>query len=114
MTIGTILNLKFNGTFVGQDRLGNQYFVMRQKNNEGKNKRSVWYKTDVISSPPLWHAWLHYTCDETPKKEECILSKTSKSNQTSTENLCCSDKHISKGDNRKKATSGYLAWDPNN
>ena len=62
-TIGTMLFTKRKGVKVGEDNQGNIYY--REKDGD---KRWVIYKGEVEASriPPEWHAWLHYTIDETP------------------------------------------------
>jgi len=59
--IGTLLNTKFFGVFVGQDSFGNRYYESRDK----KQKRWVLYANEPEASkiPPEWFAWLHRICD---------------------------------------------------
>lgn len=62
--------VKFFSTKVGEDHLGNQYYIGPRKDYLGKNKRYVIYKgiEETSKIPPMWHAWLHYLVDDLPKK----------------------------------------------
>src|SRR3546814_11185624 len=62
-TVGTLLNSWRHGRQVGEDALGNRYFMSR----DGK-RRWVLYKgsNDASRVPPEWHGWLHRTLDALP------------------------------------------------
>src|SRR3546814_11009517 len=62
-TVGTLLNSWRHGRQVGEDALGNRYFMSR----DGK-RRWVLYKgsTDASRVPHGWHGWLHRTPDALP------------------------------------------------
>lgn len=68
MTIGTCLYIWFNCKKIGEDEFGNCYYIDRNKNHFGYNKRMVIYRgaPEASKVPPVWHAWLHYNGDAAP------------------------------------------------
>jgi NADH:ubiquinone oxidoreductase subunit len=55
---------------VSVDEFGNEYFVSRLKNANGKLRRLVIYNGFVEPSkvPPMWHSWLNYCSDTIPSE----------------------------------------------
>jgi NADH:ubiquinone oxidoreductase subunit len=62
-TLGTQLWTWRNGKKVGEDELGNIYYI-----NAAGTRRWVIYNGEVEGSrvSPEWHGWLHHTWNETP------------------------------------------------
>lgn len=108
------LHLWLNASQVGADQFGNKYYVLKKLNpDNGKQVRSVMYAGTIETSkvPPLWHAWLHYLCDEIPSNAE---TKGYMPNLTGTKHAYRPVGHILNGGVRGKVESDYIAWDPNN
>lgn len=61
--------IKFTSKLIGKDQYGNEYYLGKRKDFFGRLKRYVIYNgiEETSKVPPLWHAWLHYMIDETPK-----------------------------------------------
>lgn len=54
---------------IGEDDIGNSYYLGKRKDYLGRAKRYVIYANGDREStkvPPMWHAWLHYMIDELP------------------------------------------------
>lgn len=68
MSLGTWLFTLFNGKLVGKDDEGNRYYIERKRPKGRRRRRWVIYEGEREASriSPDWHAWLHYTIDETP------------------------------------------------
>jgi NADH:ubiquinone oxidoreductase subunit len=66
------LYVKLFSRKVGQDQFGNSYYLGKDKDYLGNNKRYVLYKgrDEASKVPPLWHAWLHYLSDELPPEDK--------------------------------------------
>jgi NADH:ubiquinone oxidoreductase subunit len=64
--------IKFFCHKVGSDQFGNIYYIGKDKNYLGHNKRYVFYNgmDDGTKVPPMWHAWLHYLSEEVPTGQE--------------------------------------------
>ncbi|MEN8893934.1 NADH:ubiquinone oxidoreductase subunit NDUFA12 [Planktotalea arctica] len=62
-TLNTQLFTWRKGVRVGEDDMGNIYYV-----NRDKSKRWVIYNGEIEASKisPDWHGWLHHTWDEPP------------------------------------------------
>lgn len=72
-TIGHRFTLWKNGKFVGEDDLGNKYYVqVRGVGPTGKPRRWVVYDRLAEASliPPGWHGWMHYRTDVVPTSED--------------------------------------------
>lgn len=70
----------FNSSrFVGEDELGNRYYIRR-------DKRYVVYGgcPDATKISPLWHLWLHYASDAPSELLRCSWQKLRKPNLTGT------------------------------
>lgn len=111
-TIGTALQVWRKGEKVGEDLAGNRYF--REKKG---HRRWVLYDGEAEASkvPPEWHAWLHYTVDETPLEKPLPVKAWEKAhvpNQTGTEDAWVPPGSLIRGGKRDKATGDYEAWKP--
>lgn len=75
MSLIDSLWVRFCNKQVGVDQFGNKYFIGRQKNYLGKQKRFVLYKGMAEGSkvPALWHAWLHHLSDKIPAGGESYV-----------------------------------------
>lgn len=71
MTLGTKIAMKLRYVLVGEDSIGNKYYISRFKTAQGRRRRMVYYAGDgrePTMVPPMWHRWLHYTTNELPQK----------------------------------------------
>jgi NADH:ubiquinone oxidoreductase subunit len=70
MCLTTKIYTRFYGIFIGQDALGNKYYINNNTRWFGKEKRWVIYQDEgrVANLDPLWFKWLHYLVDEPPIK----------------------------------------------
>ena len=112
-TIGTWVFTSLNGEKVGEDDQGNVYY--REK--KGK-KRWVIYNGEIEASriPPEWHAWLHYTVDETPVEQPPVVKSWEKEHQpnlTGTVDAYYPSGSLNAAGSRAKTTGDYEAWTPN-
>ncbi len=68
-TIGTRFTIWKQGKLVGEDELGNRYFLQRRGNGPlAVPRRWVVYKdlSEASKVSPAWHGWLHHTIDHVP------------------------------------------------
>ena len=75
--------------FVGQDPVGNRYYLSDESDYLGRKRRSVEYAADKDPStiPPMWHAWLHYLSDIPPSQTAIYEWQVQhQPNQTGTDN----------------------------
>ncbi|WP_138379963.1 NADH:ubiquinone oxidoreductase subunit NDUFA12 [Luteithermobacter gelatinilyticus] len=112
-TIGTMLFTKRKGVKVGEDNQGNIYY--REKDGD---KRWVIYKGEVEASriPPEWHAWLHYTIDETPVENPPRVKpweKEHEPNPTGTVKAYFPKGSLYREGRRPTSNGDYEAWTPN-
>jgi NADH:ubiquinone oxidoreductase subunit len=112
-TFGTWLNTRTNGNFVGEDDLGNRYFVAR-KMTEGRLRRWVVYNgsNDASRVPPDWHSWLHCSVDAVPDQSLPPMRKwqiPATGNLTGTTGAY---RPSGVGPKRAPATGDYKAWSP--
>ncbi len=114
MNIGTCIYIKLFGKLVDKDELGNSYYIMRQKDSFGRNKRVIKYKgkPDPTLIPPRFHAWIHYLCDKPLSSEKYSWEKPNLGNLTGTTNAYFPPGHIVNGAKRDKASADYVAWKP--
>jgi NADH:ubiquinone oxidoreductase subunit len=111
-TIGTALFSARNGTKVGSDAAGNDYF--QSKNGE---KRWVIYNgaNDASRVDPDWHGWLHHTHDGDP---ESYLPPARSWEHDATGNLTGTNAAyrpagaLEQGGKRARAIGDYEAWSP--
>ena len=62
-----------HGRRVGEDELGNVYYVQKSGVGPlGVPRRWVVYKdlAEASKIPPGWHGWLHYTLDKPPAEQK--------------------------------------------
>lgn len=118
-TWGTRLFTLRKGKLVGEDALGNRYYV--QKNGVGPlgvPARWVTYRSlsEPTQVPPEWHGWLHHT-DDVPPNQETYLprpwQKPGQMNQTGTANAYRPDGSILGDGERAASSADYRPWSPN-
>ena len=117
MTIGTRLYTFLKGRQVGNDSVGNKYFVERSPAEGRKTKRWVLYTGAAEASevPAAWHGWLHGRTDEMPTVEtekKYEWQKDHLPNQTGSANAYRPPGHVLSGGQRAKATGDYEPWKP--
>ncbi|MFN7038363.1 MAG: NADH-ubiquinone oxidoreductase subunit NDUFA12 family protein [Alphaproteobacteria bacterium] len=116
MNIGTLIYTWLTCKKVGIDQFGNCYYISKEKNTDGKFRRSVIYKgiTEASKIPPMWHAWLHYTSDDLPSETKSYpWQKEHIPNLTGTNKAYLPSGHVSQGQKQKKFTDGnYKPWQP--
>lgn len=113
-TIGTWLDTKRYGHFVGQDLQGNSYY---KSNDDVKTQRRWVIYNGVIEAsriPPEWHLWIHRITDIPPSEMNILEKSFEKPHQ---ENLTASplgyapvNSLIHK--NIKKSVPNYTPWSP--
>ena len=74
---GIALRTWFKGNHIGTDSFGNKYYEERfffGRPSDRKPKRWVVYHGLVEASkvPADWHAWLHFTSNETPEQAKPV------------------------------------------
>jgi NADH:ubiquinone oxidoreductase subunit len=117
-TIGTWLDTKINGKYVGVDDFGNRYYVARGRVKQGlRQRRWVMYngKSEPSKVPAEWHGWLHHTTDILPQAQGKIRYRWQKPhlpNLTGTKHRYLPEGHAVKGGVRAKSTADYQAWNP--
>lgn len=117
MSIGTWLFTLFNGKLVGTDDEGNRYYIERREKKGYRRRRWIVYKGAKEASRvlPEWHAWLHYTVDETPVENPPKTKPWQKEhvpNMTGTPGAYRPAGHEYKGGKRAAATGDYEPWTP--
>lgn len=116
-TIGTRLFTWLKGQHVGSDEFGNKYYLERKEPRSRRRKRWVIYNGIVEASkvPAMWHAWLHYTIDQTPDKIKMPhydWQEAHQPNLTGTKGAYVPDGHLLRGGERAATTADYQAWQP--
>lgn len=116
-TWGTRLFIRRKMKKVGEDALGNTYYVQtRGVGPLGVPRRFVTYKNGAEASkvPPEWHGWLHYTVDTPPTEEDYApksWEKPHQMNHTGTPNAYRPEGSILTAQpQRPKGTGDYKAW----
>lgn len=96
---------------VGADQFGNIYYKSKNTNYLGKNKRFVMYNGLDESSkvPPMWHAWLHYLCDDVPSIQG---EKEHEWQQKFLPNLTGTKYSYSPAIKKNKIAPNYQSWQP--
>ncbi|MEE2655618.1 MAG: NADH:ubiquinone oxidoreductase subunit NDUFA12 [Pseudomonadota bacterium] len=117
MTIGTRLYTLFKGKHVGDDFLGNRYFVDRSPREGKQAKRWVIYcgSNDASKVPADWHGWLHRRTDEIPNKSSDKVyawQQEHQPNQTGSEKAYKPPGYLLGTQERAKATGDYEPWRP--
>lgn len=117
-TWGTRLMTWRHGRFVGQDGLGNRYYMQKRGVGPlGKPRRWVIYQdmSEASLVPADWYSWLHYTVD-TPPTEESYRprpwEKPHQMNPTGTPQAYRPSGSILGAGRRPKATGDYKPWQP--
>ncbi len=117
-TWGTRVTLWRQGEFVGEDALGNRYYVQKSGVGPlGVPRRWVTYRdlAEASKVPPEWHGWLHYTVDTVPTSETYTAKpwqKPHQMNMTGTRDAYRPSGSILASGSRPKATGDYKAWKP--
>ncbi len=116
-TIGTFFDVLRRAEFIGKDEYGNRYYQERKKSLEGRKRRFVLYNgyAEASTIPAKWHGWLHYTFDQPPTKQKLVTKKWEKEhrpNLTGTRFAYSPQGSLNKQANRKKISSDYEAWNP--
>lgn len=117
-TWGTRVTLWNQGSFVGEDSLGNRYYVQKRGVGPlGVPRRWVTYRdlAEASKVPPEWHGWLHYTVDTPPTDESYTpkpWQKPHRMNMTGTRDAYRPSGSILAKGTRPKATGDYKAWKP--
>lgn len=116
-TIVTLFTNRLQGRRVGKDASGNVYYEQRLALTSRRRRRWVVYRgvADASRVPPLWHGWLHYTCDEPPGKtaeDPPAWRKEHMPNVTGTAQAYRPPGHTLEGGRRDKATGDYEPWTP--
>ncbi len=117
-TWGTRCTLFWQGRYVGNDELGNRYFVQKRGVGPlGVPRRWVIYQdlADASKVSPDWHGWLHYTVDTPPTEESYTprpWQQPHRMNMTGTPDAYRPAGSILAAGQRPKATGDYKAWKP--
>lgn len=118
MTIGTCLYTWLNGQLVGEDNLGNKYYIGKKKDpSSGRKKRWVMYKKvkEPTLIPPAWHGWIHYRTDTLPteaNRQPYEWERDPRPNLTGSVLAYRPPGHPLNGGTRDKATGDYQPWQP--
>ncbi len=117
-TWGTRLMTWRQGRLVGQDELGNRYYVQRRGVGPlGKPRRWVIYRdlAEPSKVPADWHGWLHHTVEQPPGNQLYQArpwEKPHQMNMTGTPQAYRPQGSILASGARPKATGDYQAWTP--
>jgi NADH:ubiquinone oxidoreductase subunit len=111
---------RLRGRHVGNDELGNQYFVQSKGIGPlGVPRRWVVYKNGAEASQisPDWHGWMHHTVDLPPTDDKAYQprpwQKAHQPNMTGTPAAYRPQGSILNADSRRKAATGdYKPWKP--
>jgi len=117
-TWGTRLFTWRKGQLVGEDDLGNRYYVQRSGVGPlGVPARWVIYKSlsEASQVPPDWHGWLHHTVDDIPMRESYQpkpWQKPHQMNMTGTPAAYRPQGSVLGKGSRAASTSDYKPWQP--
>lgn len=114
-TLGTALWSARHGRRVGEDALGNVYYI-----SKAGDRRWVIYKgnNDASHVAPEWHGWLHHTHDAIPDQDNDVIpparawQKPATPNRTGTDAAYRPSGALGTGQARARATGDYEAWSP--
>ncbi len=118
-TWGTRLFTWRKGKLVGEDQLGNKYYVQSQGIGPlGVPSRWVIYRdlSEASLVPPEWHGWLHHTVDTLPTDEPYQAKPWQlphRPNMTGTPGAYRPQGSILGDGVRAKTTADYKPWTPN-
>lgn len=111
-TIGTLLWSARKGRQVGEDAVGNRYFL----SHDGR-RRWVLYNgaNDASRVTPEWHGWLHHSYDGLP--DEVLPAarpwqRPAEPNLTGTDAAYRPAGALERGGARAAATGDYRPWSP--
>lgn len=114
-TIGTAFYTWRKGKKVGEDSLGNRYYV------SDKNRRWVIYNgaNDASRIPAEWHSWLHHGIEMVPDDAppsvmppHRVWERAPTGNLTGTDHAYRPSGALEAGGIRAAATGDYEAWTP--
>ncbi len=113
---GTVLYGLRGKTKVGEDDLGNAYWV-GGSDTAGRPRRWVIYvgANDASRVPPEWFSWLHHQIDDIPSRAFPVARAWQKHgvpNMTGTALAYRPAGALEKGGRRAAATGDYEAWTP--
>lgn len=111
-TLGLRLKTWLKGKFVGDDELGNKYYMDRKS-----GRRWVIYNGPAEASliPPGWHGWMHYRTDVLPNEDGFQArdwQKPHEPNLTGTAGAYRPAGSLLNSGERPKVTGDYDAWSP--
>ncbi len=119
---GQSLNTRFytwrNGTFVGQDDLGNRFYKAKSKvPGSIPERRWVIYKgySEGSKVGPGWHGWLHHRVDLAPSQENYVPREWQKphlENMTGTSAAYHPPGSIAVGGRPQARATDYQPWKP--
>ncbi len=107
-----------HGRRVGEDELGNRYYVQKSGVGPlGVPRRWVVYNglAEASKIPPGWHGWLHYTHDQLPSSQPSPLrewQQPHRPNYTGTAQAYRPPGSILSEGKRPKTGGDYDAWRP--
>lgn len=115
-TVGTIIYGLRGKRQVGEDSLGNTYWI-GGRDTAGEPRRWVIYSgaNDVSRIPPEWYSWLHRQIDDVPDQSmpaPRAWQKPAVPNMTGTALAYRPSGALEKGGARASATGDYEAWNP--
>jgi NADH:ubiquinone oxidoreductase subunit len=115
-TFGTWVGTKMQGERVGEDSLGNVYY-MGGKQPNGLPRRWVIYAAlnDASRVPPEWHGWLHGQIDDVPDRAlppPRSWEAPPTPNMTGTTAAYLPGGALAAGGKRAAAAGDYEAWSP--
>jgi NADH:ubiquinone oxidoreductase subunit len=107
------LKNSFYGRLVGQDHFGNNYYIAKKPDYNGKNRRWVDFNglEEASKVPPEWHGWLHYTFDA-PLEKSYAWQEEYIPNLTGTTGACFPPGHTTGKGQRDRVSSDYQPWNP--
>lgn len=119
-SLSTRVQIGLTARYVGEDPLGNRYYVGKPRRGSHRERRFVLYAHmkgdrgfDASQVPPEWHGWLHHQTDSFPAATNPLRHAWQLPHQ---ENLTGTDQAYAPpsvhGGTRAKATGDYEAWTP--
>ena len=116
----SILTIFSKGKKVGEDHLGNKYYVGKARKGYYKERRWVSFKDkkqEASTIPPEWHGWIHHQTNDLPQNNQGESYRKDwqlphQKNMTGTLNAYRPPGHFLKKGIRDKAAGDYEAWSP--
>lgn len=116
MDLGTRLTIFLRGRLVGNDAVGNRYYLEKsQRRGRLRARRWVVYagEKDASAVPAEWHGWLHYTIDTPlPETGRRPWQKPHLPNATGTPLAYRPPGHDYLGGHRAATDGDYEFWTP--